>query len=335
MKGPASVASLPSKRRLLLYLVFLATALPEGITGATPPWAWINPIQVGLILWLYGSGVLVCRELMVRWKTGWPGLLLLGAAYAIVEEGFTVKTFFDPSLTMLGPLAWYGRWAGVNWVWAVWLMVFHAAFSIAFPIFLVEWRWPAIRGQALLTTRQLGLAVALLAGVAVFGFLLLTPYRPGPFEVAWGLGTIAFLAWAARGHARRIWDGLPSGSPPSPRVYGLAGFLFFGLSFLVYAAGPAFGGHPAITYAQGAALVLVAILLVRRAVDAPDAERRLLAFLLGSMWTFIMWLVLIALAAVPGFLISAAVFVAFALWIQKRNRIAATPDSIPTQAQNG
>lgn len=335
MGTDAAFPAPPSRRRLVLYLVFLATALPEGITGATPPWAWINPIQVGLILWLYGSGVLVCRELMVRWKTGWSGLLLLGAAYAIVEEGFTVKTFFDPTLTMLGPLAWYGRWAGVNWVWAVWLMVFHAAFSIAFPIFLVEWRWPAIRGQALLTKRQFGLALALLAGVAVFGFLLLTPYRPGPFEVVWGLGTIAFLAWVARGHAPAIWEGLPSGRAPSPRSYGLAGFLFFGLSFLVYAGGPTFGGHPAITYAQGGTLVLAAVLLVRRTVGQGNSERRLLAFLLGSMWTFVVWLVLISLTGVPGFLISAGGFAAFALWIQKRDRVTASSASKPTQVQNG
>jgi len=135
---PPPARPLPSNRRLVLVLVVLAAVLPEAITGSTPPIGWTNPFLVGLLLWLYGAGVLVCRELAVRWRAGWPGILLLGAAYGIIEEGFAVKTMFDPNSPVIGVLGSYGHWMGVNWVWTVWLMIFHAAFSIAFPIFLVE-----------------------------------------------------------------------------------------------------------------------------------------------------------------------------------------------------
>src|SRR5256886_9423358 len=83
--------------------------------------------------------VLVMRETAVRWKTGWPSILLLGAAYGIIEEGLAVKSFFDPTWMDLGTLGVYGRWLAVNWVWAAWLTIYHAAVSIALPIFLLEW----------------------------------------------------------------------------------------------------------------------------------------------------------------------------------------------------
>ncbi|TLZ74149.1 MAG: hypothetical protein E6K08_10470 [Methanobacteriota archaeon] len=125
-------------RRPLLALILLSPVIAEMLSGSTPPLEWLNPITPLLLIWLYGSGVLVMRETAVRWKTGWPGILLLGAAYGIIEEGLAVKSFFDPGWMDLGTLGWYGRWLDVNWVWAVWLTIYHAVVSIAIPIFLVE-----------------------------------------------------------------------------------------------------------------------------------------------------------------------------------------------------
>jgi hypothetical protein len=49
-----------------------------------------------------------------------------------------VRSFFNPTWKDLGVLATYGRWLGTNWVWAEWLAIYHAIFSITIPIFLVE-----------------------------------------------------------------------------------------------------------------------------------------------------------------------------------------------------
>src|SRR5437667_292080 len=88
-------------RRPLLALILLSPVIAEMLSGSTPPLEWLNPIAALLLIWLYGAGVLVMRETAVRWKTGWPSILLLGAAYGIIEEALEVKSFFDPAWMVL------------------------------------------------------------------------------------------------------------------------------------------------------------------------------------------------------------------------------------------
>jgi hypothetical protein len=58
-----------------------------------------------------------------------------------------VKSFFDPEWMDLGVLGVYGRWLETNWVWAEWLTIHHAVFSIAIPIVLVELAYPEKRND--------------------------------------------------------------------------------------------------------------------------------------------------------------------------------------------
>src|SRR2546427_11983634 len=156
-------------RRPLLALILLSPVIAEMLSGSTPPLEWLNPIGVLFLIWLYGAGVLVVRETAVRWKTGWPSILLLGAAYGIIEEGLAVKSFFDPSWMDLGALGSYGRWLDVNWIWAAWLTIYHAVVSIAIPIFLVDWIWPHVQGNPLPSPRGYITAIVLL--LAATGFI--------------------------------------------------------------------------------------------------------------------------------------------------------------------
>lgn len=280
----------PSNRRLILYFVLLAALLPEAITGSTPPQAWLNPIQALLNFWLYGTGILVVREVSLRWKSGWPGILLLGAAYGIVEEGLAVTTFFNPTLPQLGTLGWYGRDLGVNWLWAVWLSTFHAVVSIAIPIFLIEWHWPALRGRSLMSDRGLSLTLALLGlsaltiNVMVHAF---SPYREAGPEYLAAFAAIAVLAVAARRWAGGTWRRIPVTGPPlRPRAAFAAGFAFMGGSFLLYAGGPALAGLPLLSLAQGLLLLAITLLLLRRVPDHADAETLAFPFVAGVIGFF-------------------------------------------------
>ncbi len=303
---------LPSNRRLILYFVLLAAFLPEAITGSTPPLAWLNPIQALLNFWLYGTGVLVVREVSLRWKTGWPGILLLGAAYGIVEEGLAVTTFFNPTLPQLGTLGWYGRDLGVNWLWAVWLTTFHAVVSIAIPIFLMEWRWPALRGKRLLSDLGLGITLVLLALAALTINELVhigSPYREAGPEYLAAFAAIVLLVVASRGAAARWWQRLPVTRPPlSARATFLVGFGFIGGSFLLYAGGPAFAGLPALSLAQGLALLLLALLVVRRFAGRPEAEALAFVFAAGVIGFFCVFDLVLAAAGNVLMVIPAVAF---------------------------
>jgi hypothetical protein len=284
------VSPAPSNRRLILYFVLLAALLPEGITGSTPPQGWLNPIQSLLNFWLYGSGVLVVREVSLRWKTGWPGILFLGAAYGIVEEGLGVTTFFNPTLPQLGTLGWYGREFGVNWLWAVWLTEFHALVSMAVPIFLIEWRWPEIKGRRLLSNRGVYVAVVLLGLCAITINLLVhasNDYREAGPEYIVAFLAIAVLVYAAARWAGSWWGRVPvTGSPLSVRGYFVTGFAFIGASFIVYAGGPVLGGLSILSLAEGMVLLLVLLLLARRMGNRSGSETLAYGFVAGVVGFF-------------------------------------------------
>lgn len=281
---------LPSNRRLALYFVLLAALLPEAITGSTPPQAWLNPVQALLNFWLYGTGVLVVREVSLRWKTGWPGILLLGAAYGIVEEGLAVTTFFNPTLPQLGTLGWYGRDFGVNWLWAVWLSTFHAVVSIAIPIFLMEWRWPALKGKRLLSDRGVYVTIALLGLAALTINALVqavSQYREAGPEYLAAFAAIALLAYAARQWSGAWWRRIPRiGTARSASGCFLVGFAFIGGSFLLYAGGPALGGTPLVSLAEGLLVLIMTLLAVRRVGDGPRSEALYFALAAGVVGFF-------------------------------------------------
>ncbi len=330
MASPA----LPSNRRLILYFVLLAALLPESITGSTPPLAWLNPVQALLDFWLYGTGVLVVREVSLRWKTGWPGSLLLGAAYGIVEEGLAVTTFFNPTLPQLGTLAWYGRDLGVNWLWAVWLTTFHAVVSIAIPIFLMEWHWPALKERSLLSDHGLWAAIGLLALAALTINVLVhaaSPYREAGPEYLAAFAAIAILVYGSR-HATSWWKRVPVAAVPlSTRATFVVGFAFIGGSFLLYAGGPSLAGLPALSLAQGLAILLLALLVVRRSAGRPEAETRSFAFAAGVIGFFCVFDLVLVAAGNVLMVIPAVAFgyLVLRLW---RERTRATSGPAPIYA---
>ncbi len=315
-----SMAADHPNRRPLLALVLLSPIIAEMLSGSSPPAEWLNPITPLLLIWLYGAGVLVMRETAVRWKTGWPSILLLGAAYGIIEEGLAVKSFFDPGWMDLGTLGWYGRWLDVNWVWAVWLTIYHAVVSIAIPIFLTEWIWPRIRGQPLTSRRGYVTAIALLASATVFINIVLTPYRPSVWHLLGAAAAVAFLAWAAKRYAGLLWAQLPSRKlPRSPGVYALAGFGFLMGSFLLYGGGPSFGIIPIVTVLEGAAVLVGVMLLVRRTSDDPSRwARQRFAFVAGAIGFLIVLAAFLELAGWRGMGVVGAAFALLMVRLYRR-----------------
>ena len=155
-----------------LALLLLAPAVGELLSGSSPPAEFFQPFGFTIMTVLYGCGALICRELKVRWRKGVGSLLLLGCAYAILEEGLMVASFFNPDWMDLGALKGFGRALEVNWVWAVELTIYHAFFSVTVPVLLVELIYPDRKAQPWLSGRGLKVAAGALALDVVGGLLL-------------------------------------------------------------------------------------------------------------------------------------------------------------------
>jgi hypothetical protein len=231
-------------------LFFLSPITAELLTGPAPPAEFFDPFSLLVLTALYGSGAILVRELALRWRKGWPTILILGAAYGIVEEGLMVKSFFDPQWVDLGPLGVYGRWAEVNWVWSLGLTLFHAVWSIGIPILLVTLMFPGRVNEAWVGRRTLRFLAVLLALDVAFGFFALTPYRPPALQYLLAVLTVVGLHAVARrmppafGALRQ--DKGETGRPRTlrPFVAGLAGAIaFFGLLWGI----PNTGVSPVVT----------------------------------------------------------------------------------------
>jgi len=162
----------------------LAATLAEVLTGSTPlPTIILYPIGFVFNIGLYGGGALLIREASIRWRKRWGAVLLLGGAYAVGEEGFAAKTMINPDSPIIGNQA-YSHWLGINWVPLAALTVFHAAFSIAVPILLIELIYPETKGRRLLGNPGLAITMLVYAvDVVLLSLWLGDPYHPSLFPI--------------------------------------------------------------------------------------------------------------------------------------------------------
>jgi hypothetical protein len=161
----------------VLVLFVLAPLVAEVLLGATTISRIGGLLPVSL---LYGGGAVLIRELARRRGAGWGRIALLGAAYAVVEEGLAIQSLFNPDLFNAGVLG--GRALGVNWVWSQWTVGYHVVWSIIIPILLAELLFPARRAEPWLG--RTGVAVAgvvyalgALAIAAIFRLIITPDFR--------------------------------------------------------------------------------------------------------------------------------------------------------------
>jgi hypothetical protein len=250
-----------------VVLFVLAPAVGELLSGSSPPVEFFNPFAFFLLAALYGGGAILVRELVFKWRKGWLSLFVLGAVYGIVEEGLMCKSFFDPNWHDLGPLGTYGRWAGVNWVWAQGLTVYHATFSIAIPILLVELAFPTERRRSWVSDEWLKIVGLLFALDIVLGFCCFpkpeTPYYPSPLHVAGTVLVVVALVWLAKVLPPTLPIPLLS-QVPSEKKFAALGFTSTVAFFVVFWGLPNTNLPPLVTMALGVLVPLVSARFVMR-----------------------------------------------------------------------
>lgn len=172
-----------SNKFQIIYLILVAPIIGEGLSTSTPFIGFLNPLNLILLVALYGFGALIIRELTVRWRGSihWPTIMILGLVYGIIEEGLFLLSMLNPNYPSVGQLGSYGRFWDVNWVWAMHIALFHSIFSISLSILITELSFPTSFDKKLLGKKALGSIILLFVISGMIWLLyVITDYKYKP-----------------------------------------------------------------------------------------------------------------------------------------------------------
>ena len=276
--------------RPILCLLLLTPGIPEYLSGSSPFNAMVlNPVQfvfqLVANLGLYGPGVILIREAFIRWKKGWASVLILGAAYGILEEGLGLSTLYNQLANPVGKLGFYGHYLGVSWVWVAGILPVHMIFSISMPILLVGLALPETNGKSFVTSRRrIAYVFAILLVDVSLLFLLVV--RGEHFWMGWPIFISSFVAiFVLVMVARRVPENLLHPRSQSPKAgplkIGIIGALFYTSVILVEGAGT--GEHlPAfLDFILVVAVETLFLFLVLALIGHTNNERQLIALASG------------------------------------------------------
>lgn len=153
-----------------LALLVLAPFIGEVLSLSTSLFAFPLPHYLLFEAALYGGGALIIREVVRRRGLGLRGMLLLGAAYGVLEEALVVRSWFAPDYFDDPAAAAYSRVWDTNVLMASHLTLFHAVVSVWCSVAVVELLYPHRRATAWAGRR--GLAAAGLGLIVVLGLSL-------------------------------------------------------------------------------------------------------------------------------------------------------------------
>jgi hypothetical protein len=209
----------------VILVLLLAPVTAEYLIGYDDTTGNVAALVFGVFFFapLYGAPAVLIREVARRRGLGWPSILLLAAAFGLIEAGLVDQSLFDPAYRDIS--YWddlrdptFLPWTGTS---AYMLLTFvggHVLGSIAAPIAMAESWWPErARGPWL---GPFGLVVTALLWLAGSAFILgdqlsSTSFRISPTQL-WGtvvvvLALVAF-ALTRRPRARR------EGAVPAPWI---------------------------------------------------------------------------------------------------------------------
>jgi hypothetical protein len=261
---PDQTAPVPRRRHLrsALGLFLLAPLVGEFLLGNLP----ITMLWLLLLLApLYGGGALLIRETSRRFNLGWPGMVVLGLAYAVVEEAFVTQSLFNPNYVGLRLLDYgYIETLGISGWWTVFVLGIHTIWSTSVPIALVEVLTPEARRTPWLGAPGLAVAAALFltSGGLLYVFQhQMDPFQASSAQLAVSAGVVVMLIALAFALGR-VKPPVPvrGERPPSAGFAGGAAFVL-GSAFMGAAALTPSSGTPGLDIPAAASIAVMILLL--------------------------------------------------------------------------
>ena len=286
------------KSHPILFLLLLTPGIPEYLSASSQiTLLVINPPLFFLLLaaniGLYGSGVILIREAMIRWKKGWASVFLLGVAYGIVEEGLALWTLFNPLAQPVGNLGFYGHWLGVNWVWTVGLLIFHSVYSIGLPIFLFGLVFPDLKHKSIVSMRGIRISILGLTIDSILLFMLESaiygPYNPGVGLMIFSGLVITILVFAVRrlpGDFMKIRLSEPKWGP---RKFAIVGALLFPTTLLTGGIAAGAGIPPEIPMILDIIFAMVILTRAFNAMGANNNQEQKVGFSIGLLFPIVVF----------------------------------------------
>lgn len=156
--------------RPTLVLIFIASIVPELLTGSTILAGFLNPGNLVILVIGYGIAVLVVREFAVRNHLDYKGLFILGLGYAIINEGLMSKTMTSQFNLPVPFYSNYGYFFGISFPWAAGISVWHAVASVLFPILTTYYFFPKFKNEPWLGKKTVIFLTVLVIGFASLVF---------------------------------------------------------------------------------------------------------------------------------------------------------------------
>ncbi len=279
----------------VLALAVLAPVCAEYLWGYDDSTGHPGTLVGNLIIFtpLYGCPALLIREVARRRGLGWPGIVLLAAAFGVVQAGLVDQSMFAREYR---DIPYWSDMADPTYVAPIGLSIFlavtfvsnHVVASIAGPIALVEGLAGARGREPWLGRPMIVVAtlVYLAASALVLGdHLANVPEHASAGQLAGAGAAAALLVVGALQMGRRT-PTQRAGTAPSPWLVALAAFVI-GLGSPLLSPSPL--GTDALVLVYGSAATAIWWLSGRpgwdRAHAAALALGALSAFAIGAFWT--------------------------------------------------
>jgi len=245
-----------------LWLLVLAPFIAEFLLGD------FSVRSLGLLLVfvpLYGGGALLIREVVRRTRRGWPSIVLLAVAFALIEEGFATQSLFNPHYAGQHLLAYgYVPALGTSPVWALFVLSIHVVWSISTPVLIAEGLagerratpWLGRIGLVVVAALYvLGVAITTLFTLGMSHFVAPVPQLAAVVVLVVAAVAAAFLAFPRGARSR-------AGGVPPPWVVGLTVLALASAFVLVMFGAPSLGMPAAVTGLAMLAIEVVAGVLI-------------------------------------------------------------------------